>query len=132
MPKQAIAYSNNISYTALDSDPNGLVAFTVHWGSRDPLSQHFSVTKPPTIDPVDRAKRAADAALESAERAAAEIESLTSPWHDPVSIQVRIPASKGNDNIVTRASTGALSRSQINDLIKTLRRARDAAYGADE
>jgi hypothetical protein len=36
------------------------------------------------------------------------------------------------DMVATAAITGKLSRYQINKLIKTLRRARDAAFGTDE
>ena len=64
--------------------------------------------------------------------------SLLVKWfHDPADVQVQIDVSPeylaqlAGDGGVT-VSSGILTRGEINHMIKTLRRARDAAYGADE
>lgn len=64
--------------------------------------------------------------------------SLHVKWfHDPEHVQVQLDVSPEFLAQLTgdggaRITSGILSRIEINHMIKTLRRARDAAYGADE
>lgn len=132
MPKEIVQYANDSTDTAV----------AVHW-SKESSHVQLSITRYPFHGPLEGHSDDGELADEAVQGGARERERLSAPGAvDPADTPCDCEsAGEFSCSEVNHCDSGGptsrteysdvMSRYEINQLIRTLRRARDAAYGAD-